>query len=87
MRGDLAGGQPFRLQRQHDLVDIGQPPLSREDDWSHQIYEDARARGQGKYRALRGLGSRWTRILWRCWTDHTHYDPAILHHTPEPTSI
>src|SRR4029078_5302508 len=38
MRGDLAGGQPFRLQRQHDLVDIGQPPLSREDDWSHQIY-------------------------------------------------
>ena len=25
-------------------------------------------------RALRGVGARWTRILWRCWTDHTTYD-------------
>jgi transposase len=24
---------------------------------------------------LRGVGARWTRILWRCWTDHTTYDP------------
>jgi transposase len=49
---------------------------AREDDWSRQVYDHARARGQGKYRALRGLGARWTRILWRCWTDHTTYDPA-----------
>ena len=29
------------------------------------------ARGQQHNRALRGLGARWVRILWRCWTDHT----------------
>jgi hypothetical protein len=32
MRGNLAPGQPVRVQRQHDLVDIGQPPLSFLDD-------------------------------------------------------
>jgi hypothetical protein len=56
----------------------------REDDWSGTIYEQARGRGQGKYRALRGLGARWTRILWRCWTDHTTYDTA--RHHPEPAT-
>ncbi|MEV0407278.1 IS110 family transposase [Actinoallomurus sp. NPDC050550] len=48
---------------------------TREVDWARQAYEDARARGQGKYRALRGLGARWTRVLWRCWIDHVPYDP------------
>jgi hypothetical protein len=59
---------------------------TREDDWSRQIYDDARSRGQGKYRALRGLGARWTRILWRCWTDHTHYNPTIHHKTHPVTT-
>jgi hypothetical protein len=27
MRRDLSGGQPFRIQRQHDLVHIGEPAL------------------------------------------------------------
>jgi transposase len=58
---------------------------AREDDWSGRIYDDARARGQGKYRALRGLGARWMRILWRCWTDHTTYDPG-RHQRPETTT-
>lgn len=57
---------------------------TREDDWSKTIYEDARTRGHGKYRALRGLGARWTRVLWCCWSDHTTYNPN-LHHTPDPT--
>jgi transposase len=48
---------------------------TRETEWARLAYDDARARGQGKYRALRGLGSRWTRVLWRCWTDQTTYDP------------
>lgn len=52
---------------------------TREDEWSRAIYDDARSRGQGKYRALRGLGARWMRILWRCWTDHTTYDPDRHH--------
>jgi transposase len=55
---------------------------TREDDWSQAVYEAGRARGHGKYRALRGLGARWTRILWRCWTDHTTYDPT-RHHPAE----
>jgi hypothetical protein len=27
MCGDVAGGQPAGIQRQHDLIDAGQPPL------------------------------------------------------------
>jgi putative transposase len=30
------------------------------------------ARGQQHNRALRGVGARWVRILWRCWTDSRH---------------
>lgn len=48
----------------------------RENEWAHDAYQQARARGQLHNRALRGVGARWTRILWRCWTDHTTYDPA-----------
>ncbi len=49
----------------------------RDNDWAHEAYDQARARGQHHNRALRGIGARWTRILWRCWTDHTTYDPTI----------
>jgi transposase len=48
----------------------------REDDWAKAAYTQARTRGQQHNRALRGVGARWTRILWRCWTDHTCYDPT-----------
>jgi transposase len=43
--------------------------------WSRQAYQSARARGQHHYRALRGLGARWARILWRCWKDSVTYNP------------
>lgn len=58
----------------------------RENDWAHQAYEQARARGQLHNRALRGIGARWTRILWRCWTDHAAYDPA-LHLKRQPAAV
>jgi len=58
----------------------------RENDWAHEAYWQARARGQLHNRAVRGIGARWTRILWRCWTDHTIYDPA-LHLKGRPASI
>lgn len=49
----------------------------REDPtWSGALYTHARAAGQRHHRALRGIGARWTRILWRCWQDGTEYDPA-----------
>jgi len=71
-------------RRMRHMIDWWAFVAAREDAWSRRIYDDARARRQGKYRALRGLGSRWTRILWRCWTDHTTYDPAIHHKQQEP---
>jgi transposase len=58
----------------------------RENDWAHEAYWQARARGQLHNRAVRGVGARWTRILWRCWTDHTIYDSA-LHLKDPPASI
>jgi transposase len=42
---------------------------AREDEWTREAYQQARARRQTHYRALRGIGARWTRILWRCWTN------------------
>jgi hypothetical protein len=55
---------------------------TREDERSGRIYDHARAAGHGKYRALRGLGARWVRILWRCWIDRTLYDPGRRQLTP-----
>ncbi len=71
-------------RRMRHVIDWWTFVATREDDWSKTIYEHARARGHSKYRALRGLGARWTRILWRCWTDHTTYDPT--RHHPEDTA-
>jgi transposase len=48
----------------------------KESDWAAAAFREARDhRGQHYHRALRGLSARWMRILWRCWTDHTTYDP------------
>jgi transposase len=45
--------------------------------WANDAFRHARdRRGQRYHRALRGLAARWTRVLWRCWTDHTTYNPA-----------
>jgi hypothetical protein len=43
--------------------------------WAADRYATARARGQDHQRAIRTLGRAWIRVLWRCWTDHTAYDP------------
>jgi len=48
----------------------------KESPWAAAAFREARdQRGQRYHRALRGLSARWMRILWRCWTDHTTYDP------------
>lgn len=49
----------------------------RENDWAKTAYDQARARGHHHNRAVRGVGARWVRILWRCWNDHATYDPAV----------
>lgn len=76
----------FRYAANHRLrhaVDWWMFVAAREDEWTHHAYETATAAGQGKFRALRGIGARWTRILWRAWTDHTPYDPA-RHRSRDP---
>lgn len=46
--------------------------------WAAAAFKQARThRGQRYHRALRGIGARWMRILWRCWTDGTTYQPAL----------
>jgi len=44
--------------------------------WAADRYANARARGHNHARAIRTLGRAWARVLWRCWQDHTPYDPA-----------
>jgi hypothetical protein len=38
------------------------------------IYNRARARGARHPHAVRILARAWIRVIWRCWTYHTHYD-------------
>jgi transposase len=45
--------------------------------WTRDAYDAARARGQSHSRAVRSVGARWGRILWRCWHDGCPYDPAL----------
>jgi transposase len=45
--------------------------------WTRVTYDAARTRGQSHNRAVRSVGARWGRILWRCWQDHCAYDPAL----------
>jgi hypothetical protein len=45
--------------------------------WASAAFQHARTeRGQRYHRALRGLAARWMRVMWRCWTNGTTYDPA-----------
>jgi len=43
--------------------------------WARDIYDRARARGARHPHAVRVLARAWIRVIWRCWTDHTAYDP------------
>jgi transposase len=44
--------------------------------WAHDVYQRARHRGADHPHAIRILGRAWTRILWRCWQNHTPYNPT-----------
>lgn len=44
--------------------------------WARDVYQRARDRGCDHPHAIRILGRAWTRILWRCWQDHTPYNPT-----------
>lgn len=57
------------------LIDWAQD-TPRANDWAADTYQRARDRGCRHPHAARILAQAWTRVLWRCWTDHTTYDPA-----------
>jgi transposase len=44
--------------------------------WAHDVYHRASNRGCEHPHATRILGRAWTRVIWRCWQDHTPYDPT-----------
>jgi transposase len=47
------------------------------NDWARTIYRNARDRGCDHTHAIRILARAWLRVIWRAWTDHKPYDPAL----------
>lgn len=47
--------------------------------WAEAYYQKKREQGQSHACALRCLGQRWLKILWKMWQTRTSYD-AELHH-------
>jgi transposase len=47
------------------------------DPWAADVYRRAIARGCRHPHAIRILARAWLRIIWRCWQDHTPFDPAL----------
>lgn len=43
--------------------------------WAQDVYARARARGHNHAHAVRILARAWLRIIWRCWSENTPYDP------------
>jgi transposase len=41
--------------------------------WARAFYDMKRAEGHGHWGALRALGFKWLRILFRCWKNQTPY--------------
>jgi len=44
--------------------------------WADAYYQQKKAQGQSHAQALRCLGQRWLKILWRMWQDRRPYDEA-----------
>lgn len=42
--------------------------------WARTYYEALRTRGKSHPQALRCLGQRWLKIIWKMWHSHTCYD-------------
>jgi len=52
--------------------------LSRKgSSWAQVYYQQMRARGKSHASALRCLGQRWLKILWKMWQDRTRYNPEF----------
>jgi transposase len=52
--------------------------LSRQScAWAGVYYDQLRQRGKSHACALRCLGQRWLKILWKMWQTHAAYDPEL----------
>jgi transposase len=49
----------------------------RANAWAAHRYQQLRANGKTHPHATRILARTWTHIIWRCWQDHTPYDPTL----------
>jgi transposase len=49
----------------------------RGSPWAALYYQALRARGKSHAGALRCLGQRWLKILWKIWQTHRPYDPDL----------
>jgi len=45
--------------------------------WAREYYQAQRSRGKSHHTAVRALGFKWLRILFRCWHDRTPYQDKI----------
>lgn len=48
----------------------------RASPWAQSIYQAALDRGHDHPHAVRVLTRAWIRVIYRCWTERTPYDPA-----------
>ena len=46
-------------------------------DWAREYYQAQRSRGKSHHTAVRALGFKWLRVLFRCWQDRTPYQEQI----------
>ena len=45
--------------------------------WARLFYDQARARGQSHFHALRNLACKWIKIIYRLWQEHKPYDERL----------
>jgi transposase len=48
----------------------------KQSAWAQAYYQGKRAAGHDHASALRCLGKRWLKVLWRLWQDRRSYDPT-----------
>jgi transposase len=57
----------------HLWADLSRPQCA----WAQAYYQQKRSQGSGHAAALRCLGQRWLKILWKMWQTRTPYDEAL----------
>ena len=60
--------QTFQEFAQHSM---------QKSEWAKAFYQSEREKGKDHHCAVRKLGFKWIRILFRCWKDGTPYDEAL----------